>query len=138
MLVKEQKKLNKFKNKKKEIIMFICGYHFPADMGNDVSFDKVIEKVEEGTNAAGKTVTLTNETKEGTILDTLTVPEGTFAHTAFVDYYENVAEMQGEFKMVYYTNKYQISEISKSVDGDKTKDLCRKLDDMNLYRVKVA
>ncbi|MBU0926067.1 hypothetical protein KKG81_14365 [bacterium] len=118
--------------------MFICGYHFPADMGNDVSFDKVIEKVENGTNAAGKTVTLTNETKEGTILDTLTVPEGTFAHTAFVDYYENVAEMQGEFKMVYYTNKYQISEISKSVDGDKTKDLCRKLDDMNLYRVKVA
>ena len=27
--------------------MFVCGYHFPADMGNDVSFDKVIEKVEE-------------------------------------------------------------------------------------------
>ena len=26
--------------------MFVCGYHFPADMGNDVSFDKVIEKVE--------------------------------------------------------------------------------------------
>ena len=28
--------------------MFVCGYHFPADMGNDVSFDKVIEKVEKG------------------------------------------------------------------------------------------
>jgi len=40
--------------------------------------------------------------------------------------------------MVYFTNKYQISEISKTADGDVTKDLCRKLDDMNLYRVKVA
>lgn len=40
--------------------------------------------------------------------------------------------------MIYYTNKYQISEISKSVDGASTKDICKKLDDMNLYRVKVA
>lgn len=83
--------------------MFICGYHFPADMGNDVSFDKVIEKIEEGTNAAGKTVTLTSETKEGLLLETLIVPAGTFAHTAFVDYFENVAEMKGETKMIYYT-----------------------------------
>ncbi|QOP40730.1 hypothetical protein [Sulfurimonas marina] len=118
--------------------MFVCGYHFPASEGNDVAFDKVIEKVEDGTSAAGKTVTLTSETREGAKLEELTVPEGTFAHTAFVDYYENIAEMEGEFKMVYYTNKYQISEISKSVDGDTTKDLCKKLDDMNLYRVKVA
>jgi len=118
--------------------MFICGYHFPADMGNDVSFDKVIEKVEDGTSAAGKTVTLTSETREGVELETLEVPAGTFAHTAFVDYFDNIAEMDGDIKMVYYTNKYQISEISKSVDGDVTKDLCKKLDDMNLYRVKVA
>lgn len=117
--------------------MFICGYHFPADMGNDVSFDKVIEKVEEGVDATGKTVTLTNETKEGNTLETLVVPEGTFAHTAFVDYYNN-AEVEGDTKMIYYTNKYQISEISKSVDGAITKDLCKKLDDMNLYRVAVA
>jgi len=48
-----------------------------------------------------------------------------------------VAEKDG-LKMIYYTNKYQISEISKSVDGDITKDLCKKLDDMNLYRVRVA
>lgn len=118
--------------------MFVCGYHFPASEGNDVAFEKVIEKVEDGTSAEGKTVTLTSETREGAKLEELTVPAGTFAHTAFVDYYENVAEMEGEFKMVYYTNKYQISEISKSVDGDTTKDLCKKLDDMNLYRVKVA
>ena len=117
--------------------MFVCGYHFPASEGNDVAFEKVIEKVEEGIDAAGKTVTLTSETREGVMLEELTVPEGTFAHTAFVDYFEN-AEMEGDVKMVYYTNKYQISEISKSVDGDKTADLCKKLDDMNLYRVKVA
>ncbi len=119
--------------------MFVCGYHFPASEGNDVSFDKVIAKVEEGISAAGKTVTLTSETREGVKLEELVVPEGTFAHTAFVDYYTNSdVAAKDDFKMVYYTNKYQISEISKSVDGNATKDLCKKLDDMNLYRVKVA
>jgi hypothetical protein len=119
--------------------MFVCGYHFPASEGNDVSFDKVIEKVNEGVSAAGKTVTLTSETREGVKLEELVVPEGTFAHTAFVDFYEKSenAEKDG-FKMIFYTNKYQISEISKTVDGDSTKELCKKLDDMNLYRVKVA
>lgn len=120
--------------------MFVCGYHFPADMGNDVSFDKVIEKVEDGLDAAGKSVTLTSETREGQLLETIEVAEGSFAHKALVDYYvnsEELAEKDG-FKMLYYTNKYQISEISKSVDGDSTKSLCKKLDDMNLYRVKVA
>ena len=119
--------------------MFVCGYHFPASEGNDVSFEKVIEKVNEGIDATGKTVTLTSETREGVKLETVEVPAGTFLHTAFVDYFTNteVKEKDG-FKMIYYTNKYQISEISKSVDGDSTKDICKKLDDMNLYRVKVA
>jgi hypothetical protein len=119
--------------------MFVCGYHFPASEGNDVSFEKVIEKVNEGIDASGKTVTLTSETREGVQLETIEVPEGTFAHTAFVDYYTNTeVEAKNDLKMIYYTNKYQISEISKSVDGDATKELCKKLDDMNLYRVKVA
>lgn len=119
--------------------MFICGYHFPADMGNDVSFDKVIEKVEDGTAAAGKTVTVSSETREGTKLEEISIPEGSFLHTALVDYYDNTeCEAKDDFKMVYYTNKYQISEISKSVDGEATKEVCKKLDDMNLYRVKVA
>lgn len=118
--------------------MFICGYHFPADMGNDVSFDKVVEKIDASVgDTAGKTVSLTGETAKGEIVETLTVPEGTFAHKAFVDYF-NTVEIDGDIKMVYFTNKYQISEISKTVDGDATKDLCKKLDDMNLYRVKVA
>ena len=95
--------------------MFVCGYHFPADMGNDVSFDKVIEKVEEGIEAAGKTVTVTSETREGVKLEELTIAEGSFLHTALVDYYTNTeCEEKDGFKMVYYTNKYQISEISKS------------------------
>ncbi len=119
--------------------MFVCGYHFPASEGNDVSFDKVIDKVNEGIDAAGKTVTLTSETREGVKLETIEVAEGSFLHTALIDYFTNTEckEING-FKMIYYTNKYQISEISKSVDGDKTKDVCKKLDDMNLYRVKVA
>lgn len=118
--------------------MFICGYHFPASEGNDVAFDKVIEKVEAGAgDTAGKTVSLTGETAKGEVLVNTEVPAGTFAHTAFVDYFNN-ADIEGETKMVYFTNKYQISEISKSVDGEATKDLCKNLDDMNLYRVTVA
>jgi ABC-type Na+ efflux pump permease subunit len=119
--------------------MFVCGYHFPASEGNDVAFDKVIAKVEEGLDAAGKSVTLTSETREGKKLEEISVAEGSFAHKALVDYFNNAeVEAKDGFKMVYYTNKYQISEISKTVDGDSTKDLCKKLDDMNLYRVKVA
>ena len=43
--------------------MFICGYHFPASEGNDVAFDKVAEKVNEGTDATGKTVTVNSLVK---------------------------------------------------------------------------
>lgn len=120
--------------------MFVCGYHFPASEGNDVSFDKVIEKVNEGVDATGKTVTLTGETAKGEVILNFEVPAGTFAHTAFVDYFDktDVKLAADNSKMIYYTNKYQISEISKSVDGDVTKDLCKNLDDMNLYRVTVA
>lgn len=118
--------------------MFICGYHFSAELGNDVSFDKVIEKVEGSVgDTSGKTVSLTGETSKGDVVVEMTVPEGTFAHKAFVDYYNN-SDIEGDSKMVYFTNKYQISEISKSVDGETTSELCKKLDDMNLYRVKVA
>jgi len=82
--------------------MFVCGYHFPASEGNDVAFDKVIAKVEEGVEAAGKSVTLTSETREGQVLEEITVPEGTFAHTAFVDYYENTEiPTKEDTKMVY-------------------------------------
>jgi len=120
--------------------MFICGYHFPASEGNDVSFDKVVEKVNEGIDAKGKKVSLTAETAKGEILYNIEVEEGSFAHTAFVDYYTNteVVPNAEDWKMIYYTNKYQISEVSKQIDGASTKELCQKLDDMNLYRVKVA
>ena len=119
--------------------MFVCGYHFPASEGNDVSNDKVIEKVKEGVETAGKVVTLTGETAKGEVIVELTVPEGTFAHTAFIDFFEKSDVIPiNDTKMIFYTNKYQISEISKAVDGAATKALCKHLDDMNLYRVKVA
>ena len=49
--------------------MFVCGYHFPASEGNDVSFDKVIAKVEEGLDAAGKSVIMTSETDMVNMID---------------------------------------------------------------------
>ena len=119
--------------------MFICGYHFPASMGNKIEFDKVIEKVTAGAGdvASVGSIVLTSETREGVKLEELGVPKGSFLFTALVDYYKNT-DVEGDFKMIYYTNKYQISEISKAVDGGTTAEICKKLDDMNLYRVKVA
>jgi hypothetical protein len=119
--------------------MFICGYHFPAEEGNNVAFEKVVEKVTEGAGdlSGVNSVTLTGETAKGQIVENITLEKGTFLFTAMVDYFKN-AEIPGDEKMVYYTNKYQMSEISKAVDGEKTKEICKKLDDMNLYRVKVA
>ena len=118
--------------------MFICGYHFPADEGIDVEFEKVVEKVKQSVgDTSKKVVSLTGETAKGDVVINLEVPVGTFAHMAFVDFYKT-AEDEAENKMIYFTNKYQISEISKAVDGDVTKDLCKNLDDMHLYRVKVV
>lgn len=121
--------------------MFVCGYHFPASMGNDVSFDKVIEKVNEGAGDLSgiSTIEVTGETSKGDIVEKFTVTPGSFLFTALADYYKksDVPEKDG-FKMIYYTNKYQISEISKAVDGEEEKALCKKFDDMNLYRIKTA
>ncbi|MDR2789928.1 MAG: hypothetical protein LBB59_03015 [Campylobacteraceae bacterium] len=113
--------------------MFICGYYFPASKGNKIEFNKVIEKVISGAGdlSSYSTVELTSETREGKQLETISVEKGTFLFTAFVDYYKK-SEIRGEYKMVFYTNKYQISEISKAVDGGKTAEICKKLDDMNL------
>jgi hypothetical protein len=110
-------------------------------MGNDVSFDKVIEKVTAGAGDLSgiKAVEVTGETSKGEVVEKFTVEPGSFMFTALVDYYKkaDVPEKDG-FKMIYYTNKYQISEISKTVDGDSVKPFCKKFDDMNLYRIKVA
>jgi hypothetical protein len=110
-------------------------------MGNDVSFDKVIEKVTAGAGDLSgiKAVEVTGETSKGEVVEKFTVEPGSFMFTALVDYYKkaDVPEKDG-FKMIYYTNKYQISEISKTVDGDGTKSFCKKFYDMNLYRIKVA
>lgn len=119
--------------------MFICGYHFPAEEGNDVAFDKVAEKVYEGAGdlSGVNSVTLTGETTKGEIVENLTIEKGTFLFAAMVDYFRK-SDVPGDTKMVFYTNKYQMSEVSKVLDGDKTAVECKKLDDMNLYRVTVA
>ena len=121
--------------------MFVCGYHFPASMGNDVSFDKVIEKVNEGAGdlSGVSAIEVTGETSKGDIVEKFTVSPGSFLFAALADYYNksDVPEKDG-YKMIYYTNKYQISEISKDVDGEEEKALCKNLDDMNLYRIKIA
>ena len=119
--------------------MFICGYHFPASMGNKISHEQVVERVtaEVGDLSDVSYAILISENRDGVKQEDLKVEKGSFLFTALADYY-NKSDIEGEYKMIFYTNKYQMSEISKAVDGALTADVCKKLDDMLLYRVKVA
>ncbi len=119
--------------------MFICGYHFPASMGNKISHEQVVEKVtsEVGDLSDVSYAVLTSENRDGIKQEDLRVEKGSFLFTALADYYKK-SDIEGEYKMIFYTNKYQMSEVSKAVDGGATAAVCKKLDDMLLYRVKVA
>ncbi len=119
--------------------MFICGYHFPASLGNKISHEQVVERVtaEAGDLSDVSYAVLISENRDGVKQEDLKVEKGSFLFTALADYYKK-SDIEGEYKMIYYTNKYQMSEVSKAVDGEKTAAVCKKLDDMLLYRVKVA
>lgn len=115
--------------------MFILGMHFPADMGNDVAFDKVVEKLDgEGVDTAS-----VNEIKmvmeaHGQVEELSYTNKDTFMFKALVHYVSNA-----ESDYMIYTNRYQIAEISKSVDSDdETMELCKKFDSMAQFKITAA
>jgi hypothetical protein len=119
--------------------MFVLGFHFPADMGNKIPDEKVIEKLSGVDVSDVKEIKLLMGTKDKDKMWISYTNKDTFLFKAMVHYFkeENPDKAQ---KYMIYMNRYQMSEISKRVDAadDETMKLCHNLDSMEQFRIEVA
>lgn len=119
--------------------MFVLGFHFPADMGNKVPDEKVIEKLADVDVSDVNEIKLLMGTKDKDKQWISYTNKNTFLFKAMVHYFkeENPEKAQ---KYMIYMNRYQMSEISKRVDAadDETMALCHNLDSMEQFRIEVA
>lgn len=118
--------------------MFVLGFHFPADMGNDISDDKVIEKLDSAVDMSGVSkVKLCYGKKFENEVEYANM--NTFLAKALVHYFQIDNEAK-EPKYFIYTNRYQMSEISKKVDSSdaETMKLCKLFDSMEQFKIDVA
>ena len=120
--------------------MFILGFHFPADMGNTIPDEKVVEKLDtdiadkggiDGINEFKMTMT----SKEGQKEELSYTNKDTFMFKALAHYTKT-----SESEYMIYTNRYQIAELSKRLDSadDETMALCKKFDSMAMFRITAA
>lgn len=119
--------------------MFVLGFHFPADMGNKIPDEKVIEKLADVDVSDVNEIKLLMGTKDKDKMWLSYTNKDTFLFKAMVHYFkeENPDKAQ---KYMIYMNRYQMSEISKRVDAadDETMQLCKNLDSMEQFRIEVA
>ncbi len=125
--------------------MFVLGFHFPASEGNEIATDKVVAKLD----AAGVDMGSVKEIKiyEGTAKSSHVELYKTYTNTntfmakALVHFFNEGNEMineKKEPKYLVYTNKYQISQLSKELDKDEeTQELCKKFDGMEPMTIDV-
>jgi phosphopentomutase len=115
--------------------MFILGFHFPAEMGNKIPDEKVLEKLD----AADIDTSGINEIKmvmeeHGQSQELSYTNKETFLFKALAHYIKTA-----ETKYLIYTNRYQMSELSKRLDSDdETMALCKKFDSMAHFTVEAA
>jgi phosphopentomutase len=115
--------------------MFILGFHFPADMGNKIPDEKVVEKLE----SANIDLSDINEIKmvmeeHGQVQELSYTNKDTFLFKALAHYIKTA-----ESKYLIYTNRYQMAELSKRLDSDdETMALCKKFDSMAHFTVVAA
>jgi len=116
--------------------MFILGFHFPADLGNNIPDEKVLAKLDE----AGVDTNGINEIKmvmeaHGQVEELSYTNKDTFMFKALAHYIKTA-----ESDYMIYTNRYQIAEISKRVDSsdDETMALCHKFDSMAQFKITAA
>jgi phosphopentomutase len=115
--------------------MFILGFHFPADMGNKIPDEKVVEKLE----SANIDTSDINEIKmvmeeHGQVQELSYTNKDTFLFKALAHYIKTA-----ESKYLIYTNRYQMAELSKRLDSDdETMALCKKFDSMAHFTVIAA
>ncbi|MCH9814095.1 MAG: hypothetical protein K0U47_09160 [Epsilonproteobacteria bacterium] len=125
--------------------MFILGMHFTADMGNSIEDSAVIERLDaqiaetpiDDINAIELEMGLR---KSDEVVKITYANKDTFMFKALATYLkdETYVEKDGE-KYLVYTNRYQMSELSKKLDSDdETMALCKQFDSMEQFRVKAA
>ena len=119
--------------------MFVLGFHFPADMGNKVPDEKVIEKLADVDVSDVKEIKLLMGTKDKDKTWISYTNKDTFLFKAMVHYFKEENPDRAQ-KYMIYMNRYQMSEISKRVDAadDETMQLCKNLDSMEQFRIEVA
>lgn len=114
--------------------MFILGFHFPADMGNNVPDEKVVAKLDETVDTAKYTEFKMVSESHGQIEELSYTNKDTFMFKALSHYVDTA-----ETDYMIYTNRYQISELSKRLDADdETMALCKKFDSMAHFKITAA
>jgi len=120
--------------------MFILGYHFPKDMGNKIEDSKVVELLDKDVDMSGvKEIKFTMTQGKGHEPLTFSYTNtDTFLAKALVHFFNKDNDEKKE-KYMIYTDRYQMSELSKRLDkDDETMALCKKFDSMEQFRVSVA
>lgn len=123
--------------------MFVLGFQFPASDGNKIEASKVVEKLDEAVASkmgSVKEIKLYEGNTKNNHVELYTTLNKTdsFLSKALVHYFleENEAK---EPKYMLYTNKYQMSSISKELDNDpEIQKICRKFDGMDTITVDVT
>ena len=120
--------------------MFILGFHFPAEMGNAIPDEKVVEKLDAVVDLSGvNEIKLLMGTKEKDKQWLSYTNKNTFLFKALVHYFKE-ENPNSDQKYMIYINRYQMSEIAKRLDAsdDETMALCKNLDSMEQFRIEVA
>lgn len=114
--------------------MFILGFHFPADMGNNIPDEKVVEKLDAAVDTSGINEIKMVSEAHGQVEELSYTNKDTFMFKALVHYVKSA-----ETDYMIYTNRYQISELSKRLDSDdETMALCQKFDSMAHFKITAA
>ncbi len=118
--------------------MFILGMHFPADMGNKIPDEKVVAKMEEAGTGSYKEIKLKMGKNRNELTELSYTNTDTFMFKALCHFFEIDNDAKEE-KYFIYTNRYQISELSKRLDSDdETMALCKKFDSMDMFTIQAV
>jgi hypothetical protein len=116
--------------------------HFPADRGNVIPTSEVAALVEKGVDMSKvKEIKLHEGSTKSTKMElykTLTKKDS-FLAKALTHYYLNQeTSKEGGVKYMYFTNKYQIAELSLELDKDaECFEIAKKFQDMEPINVEV-
>lgn len=121
--------------------MFVLGMKFTADRGNKIPFGEVVGLVEKAVDMSKiKEIKLHEGSTKSTkteLYKTLTNKD-TFLAKALVHFYESQDDNNAPMKYMFYTNKYQVAEISLETDKDaEAIEIAKKFQDMEPINVEV-